>query len=39
MVADVTRVGEWSPMCTACWWDEGDGWRGPFLVRRNMSGQ
>ncbi len=25
MVADVTRVGEWSPMCTACWWDEGDG--------------
>ena len=25
MVADVTRVGEWSPMCTACWWDEGVG--------------
>ena len=25
MVADVTRVGEWSPVCTACWWDEGDG--------------
>jgi hypothetical protein len=25
LVADVTRVGEWSPMCTACWWDEGDG--------------
>jgi hypothetical protein len=25
MVADVTRTGEWSPVCTACWWDEGDG--------------
>ena len=25
MVVDVTRVGEWSPMCRACWWDEGDG--------------
>ena len=24
MVADVTRMGEWSPVCTACWWDEGD---------------
>ncbi|HEY1829904.1 MAG TPA: SRPBCC family protein [Acidimicrobiales bacterium] len=25
MVADVTRMGEWSPVCTACWWDEGEG--------------
>ncbi len=25
MVADVTRTGEWSPICTGCWWDEGDG--------------
>jgi hypothetical protein len=23
MVSDVTRMGEWSPVCTACWWDEG----------------
>jgi Polyketide cyclase / dehydrase and lipid transport len=23
MIADVTRMGEWSPVCTACWWDEG----------------
>jgi Polyketide cyclase / dehydrase and lipid transport len=23
MVADVTRMGEWSPICTACWWDDG----------------
>ncbi len=22
MVADVSRTGEWSPVCTACWWDE-----------------
>jgi hypothetical protein len=25
MIADVTRMGEWSPVCTACWWDEGEG--------------
>lgn len=25
MIADVTRMGEWSPICTACWWDDGDG--------------
>lgn len=24
MVSDVTRMGEWSPICKACWWDEGD---------------
>lgn len=24
MVSDVTRTGEWSPVCKACWWDEGD---------------
>ena len=23
MVADVTRMGEWSPACTSCAWDEG----------------
>ena len=25
MVADVTRMGEWSPVCKACWWEQGDG--------------
>jgi ribosome-associated toxin RatA of RatAB toxin-antitoxin module len=25
MVSDVTRTGEWSPICRACWWDDGDG--------------
>ena len=23
LVSDVTRTGEWSPVCTGCWWDEG----------------
>jgi Polyketide cyclase / dehydrase and lipid transport len=23
LVADVTRMGEWSPVCKACWWDDG----------------
>lgn len=22
LVSDVTRVGEWSPTCKACWWDD-----------------
>jgi ribosome-associated toxin RatA of RatAB toxin-antitoxin module len=25
MVSDVTRMGDWSPICKACWWDDGDG--------------
>ena len=25
LVADVTKMGEWSPICKACWWDEGAG--------------
>ncbi|WP_402467586.1 SRPBCC family protein [Isoptericola aurantiacus] len=24
LVSDVTRTGEWSPICTSCRWDEGD---------------
>jgi hypothetical protein len=36
MVADVTRMGEWSPVCTACWWDDGDGPRvGAKFTGRN----
>ena len=23
LVSDVTRTGEWSPICKNCWWDEG----------------
>ena len=22
LVSDVTRTGEWSPVCKACWWDD-----------------
>ncbi|MBG6084575.1 SRPBCC family protein [Zhihengliuella flava] len=24
LVSDVTRTGEWSPVCQTCWWDDGD---------------
>jgi hypothetical protein len=36
MVADVTRMGEWSPICKACWWDDGGGPRvGATFTGRN----
>jgi hypothetical protein len=36
MVSDVTRMGEWSPICKACWWDEGDSLRvGAWFTGRN----
>jgi ribosome-associated toxin RatA of RatAB toxin-antitoxin module len=36
LVSDVTRTGEWSPQCRACWWDEGDGPRvGAWFTGRN----
>ena len=22
LISDVTRTGEWSPVCASCWWDE-----------------
>lgn len=25
MVADVSRMGEWSPVCKQCWWEDGEG--------------
>lgn len=29
-------MGEWSPVCRACWWDEGDGPRvGAWFTGRN----
>lgn len=38
MVSDVTRMGEWSPICQACWWDEGDGpWVGGRFTGRNQT--
>ncbi len=36
LVSDVTRTGEWSPVCRACWWDEGGGPRvGAWFTGRN----
>ncbi len=36
MVSDVTRMGEWSPVCKACWWDDGEGPRvGAWFTGRN----
>jgi hypothetical protein len=36
MISDVTRMGEWSPICRACWWDDGDGPRtGAWFTGRN----
>lgn len=35
-VSDVTRMGEWSPICKACWWDEDAGPRvGAVFTGRN----
>lgn len=36
LVSDVTRTGEWSPVCRACWWDD-DG--GPARVGAWFTGR
>jgi ribosome-associated toxin RatA of RatAB toxin-antitoxin module len=37
LVADVTRMGEWSPVCNECWWDEGAGPEvGAWFTGRNV---
>jgi Polyketide cyclase / dehydrase and lipid transport len=39
MVTDVTRMGEWSPVCTTCWWDEGASPEvGAWFSGRNVAG-
>ena len=37
LVSDITRTGEWSPVCKACWWDdEADaGQPGAWFTGRN----
>jgi Polyketide cyclase / dehydrase and lipid transport len=38
MVSDVTRMGEWSPICKACWWDDGGGpGAGAWFTGRNET--
>lgn len=40
LVSDVTRMGEWSPVCTACWWDDGMGpAEGSWFTGRNDDGK
>ncbi|MEP6855494.1 MAG: SRPBCC family protein [Pedococcus sp.] len=37
LVSDITRTGEWSPVCTSCWWDEDSepGQVGAWFTGRN----
>ena len=37
LVSDITRTGEWSPVCTACWWDDeaGAGRVGAWFTGHN----
>ena len=36
VVSDVTRTGEWSPVCRACWWDDGaSAQKGAWFTGRN----
>ncbi len=40
IVSDVTRTGEWSPVCRACWWDQGAGPSvGSWFTGRNETPQ
>lgn len=37
LVSDITRTGEWSPVCTSCWWDDDAeaGQVGAWFTGRN----
>jgi hypothetical protein len=37
LVSDITRTGEWSPVCTSCWWDDASeaGRVGAWFTGRN----
>lgn len=37
LVSDITRTGEWSPVCTSCWWDDkaSAGQGGAWFTGRN----
>lgn len=38
IVSDITRTGEWSPVCTSCWWDDeaSPGAEGSWFTGRNV---
>ncbi len=37
LISDITRTGEWSPVCTSCWWEDDDdaGRVGAWFTGRN----
>ena len=37
LVSDISRTGEWSPVCTSCWWDDeaSAGQVGAWFTGRN----
>ncbi len=39
LVSDVTRTGEWSPICQECWWDDDavPGALGSWFTGRNVT--
>ena len=38
VVSDVTRTGEWSPICQECWWNDGEpGAVGSHFTGRNVA--
>lgn len=36
LVSDVTRMGEWSPVCKECWWDDDTRGVGAWFTGRNV---
>jgi hypothetical protein len=40
LVSDVTRMGEWSPVCKVCTWDDGAGpTLGSWFTGKNVAGE
>lgn len=40
LISDVTKMGDWSPVCKACWWEEGGGAKvGAVFTGRNELGE
>lgn len=37
LVSDITRTGEWSPICQACWWEDDRRGVGSFFLGRNST--
>ena len=37
MVSDVTRMGEWSPVCKLCWWEDETRGAGAWFTGRNVT--